>query len=702
LKRAVMLAALAVIAIMAGMATGSSMRDTGTPVAGVAKGTDISYSPIQTMGSTASQSAVSPNGQSWSTVADAPMGAHGVWAKYSDVFAVRGHFIMHYDGISWNTSEIEPDDKDVTLHDIWGTSYSDVFAVGYCVVEQTESSAIILHYDGASWTTMPNPGASNLFDIWGTSPSDVFAVGCGPSSGMVLHYDGASWNIVSTEGAADLYGVWGSSATDVFAVGYDKILHYNGTKWSEMSHSGTFGLNGVWGSSHSDVFAVGESGTILHYDGISWSNMSSGTNNRLKAIWGSSATNMFAVGDTGTILHYDGADDDGDGSLWDAMSSGTRIGLDDIWGAASLDVFAVGYGIFLHYGDAVPPAAVADLAATAATADSVSLTWTAPGDDASRGTASAYDIRYSMTTITDASWGAASRCSTEPTPSTAGSTETHAVTGLSAETTYYFALKTADEVPNWSSLSNIASTQTLTEETTPPTVITTGASSITTSSARLNGDLTALGSADTVTVSFVWGGTMEGPYPNETTGVAMSAPGSFHFDLGSLTPGTTYYYLAKAAGDDTSYGGEEAFITGLSPEVEDVSPDRAKRNQHLTVTITGANFDGATVVSFGPGIGVEDLDVNSSTEITAEIVIDASAAKGPRDVSVTTGWGTVTKTDGFRVTGGGGGICSGGVPVAPGASSELTTVLAALGLLSGLGYLLVRRGTTNRRANVES
>jgi hypothetical protein len=136
--------------------------------------------------------------------------------------------------------------------------------------------------------------------------------------------------------------------------------------------------------------------------------------------------------------------------------------------------------------------------------------------------------------------------------------------------------------------------------------------------------------------------------------------------------------------------------------VDDVDPGNGKRKQHLTVTISGANFDGATSVNFGSGITVEDFSVNSSTEITAEISIDADATKGERDVSATTGWGTGTKTDGFSVVGGGGGICSGGAPVTPGAPSEMTTVLAALGLFLAAGYLLARNGSRNRRRSVRA
>ena len=99
------------------------------------------------------------------------------------------------------------------------------------------------------------------------------------------------------------------------------------------------------------------------------------------------------------------------------------------------------------------------------------LTWTAPGDDANTGTASTYDIRYSTSPITVANWGSATQSTGEPIPSAAGSTETFTVTALADNTTYYFALKTADKVPNWSALSNVDSGTT---QNSPP-VLSNGA-----------------------------------------------------------------------------------------------------------------------------------------------------------------------------------------------------------------------------------
>ncbi len=105
---------------------------------------------------------------------------------------------------------------------------------------------------------------------------------------------------------------------------------------------------------------------------------------------------------------------------------------------------------------ATPPAGVTDLTISKTATSSITLTWTAPGDDGNSGTASQYDIRYSTSGIDEATWDLASQCAGEPQPQPAGSKETFTLTKRSPRTTYYLALKTADEVLAWSQLSNVA------------------------------------------------------------------------------------------------------------------------------------------------------------------------------------------------------------------------------------------------------
>jgi hypothetical protein len=88
------------------------------------------------------------------------------------------------------------------------------------------------------------------------------------------------------------------------------------------------------------------------------------------------------------------------------------------------------------------------------TTSSITVRWTAPGDDKNAGRAYRYDIRFSTSPITTASWAQASRATEMPLPALPGSLQTCTVYNLLPSTTYYFRMKTADEKYNWSGLSN--------------------------------------------------------------------------------------------------------------------------------------------------------------------------------------------------------------------------------------------------------
>jgi hypothetical protein len=87
--------------------------------------------------------------------------------------------------------------------------------------------------------------------------------------------------------------------------------------------------------------------------------------------------------------------------------------------------------------------------------DSVSLAWTSPGDDSLVGTATLYDMRISTAPITLGNWNSANIVTGLPAPLVHGTRQTTIVTGLSRDTTYYFAIRTRDDVGNWSGVSNV-------------------------------------------------------------------------------------------------------------------------------------------------------------------------------------------------------------------------------------------------------
>ncbi|MBI4229393.1 MAG: matrixin family metalloprotease [Planctomycetes bacterium] len=168
----------------------------------------------------------------------------------------------------------------------------------------------------------------------------------------------------------------------------------------------------------------------------------------------------------------------GDSQAWDAAKvkgillheSGHLIGLEHsslstsvLWptylGLQALSADDEDGARFLYpaSADTTAPGAITTLSASAGTWDGeINLSWTSPGDDGAAGTAATYRVRYATSTITtDAAFDAATAVATGvPTPLSAGTAQTMTVSGLVPGTTYHFAIKTRDEVPNESALSN--------------------------------------------------------------------------------------------------------------------------------------------------------------------------------------------------------------------------------------------------------
>lgn len=108
--------------------------------------------------------------------------------------------------------------------------------------------------------------------------------------------------------------------------------------------------------------------------------------------------------------------------------------------------------------DTTPPTAVTDLVVASVTDSAATLVWTTPGDDGDQGIAAGYDLRFSNEEYSGAGWWDSLAVAVEvpPVPKAAGWADSYTVGGLTPATTYFFALKTADEVPNWSGLSSVA------------------------------------------------------------------------------------------------------------------------------------------------------------------------------------------------------------------------------------------------------
>ncbi len=225
----------------------------------------------------------------------------------------------------------------------------------------------------------------------------------------------------------------------------------------------------------------------------------------------------------GTVVAYacdDGMDNDGDGKIDYPADIGCSSSTDSD-----------------EYNDITAPSAISDLAISSCDSTECIISWTAPGDDSTTGTATSYDLRYSTSDITsDADFNSASLVTGEPNPSVAGTLETETVTGLQSGTRYYFALKTADEVPNISSISNVPSELTSSIDSTPASL----------SNGSPSGTLTAGTTSTTISVSSNESATCK--YAT-TSGVVYSSM----INVFSTTGGTTHSSVITDLGDDTTY-----------------------------------------------------------------------------------------------------------------------------------------------------
>ena len=265
-----------------------------------------------------------------------------------------------------------------------------------------------------------------------------------------------------------------------------------------------------------------------------------------------------------------------------------------------------------------------------------------------------------------------------------------AISGLAPGTTYHFRVKAVgDDIIYGEDLAFMTGT----EPAAPPTVTTGEADAVTSNSARLHGELTGLGTAGSVMVSFVWGTIQGGPYPNETAATAQTANGSFSFTLSGLASGVTFYYKAIAVGDSISYGMERSIATPSAtaaavsgaPTIASLTANHGRPGDDLTVTVSGSRLTGTTAVSFGAGIVVNNFRVVSDTEITAKVSIGTGAAAGKRDVTVTTPQGTATSRGGFTVSDSSARVHLWVYPVA------VAGGLIGLGLVAALAVWLLRR-----------
>jgi hypothetical protein len=265
----------------------------------------------------------------------------------------------------------------VTLHDVWGASGTDVFAVG--------DLGTVLRYNGSLWKTMPVPvGTGHLRGVSGTASDNVFAITAGNSTyANVIRWDGVSWTnrqsnvycydfcCVGAIGVDDAY-VWNNagqliritggtattvasttlgttlfhdcdvrvaSASDVY-IGGAQVFHWNGSLLAPVKAAAgsAFTADGVIAFGPTQVVAFAYN-NVGRWDGSQWGSIPTGSTGSQESLGGTSFSRLFIAGGTGsggTVFFWDGS-----GWSGETLPASTPY-LYGVWAATTGEVYAVG------------------------------------------------------------------------------------------------------------------------------------------------------------------------------------------------------------------------------------------------------------------------------------------------------------------------------------------------------------------------
>lgn len=147
-------------------------------------------------------------------------------------------------------------------------------------------------------------------------------------------------------------------------------------------------------------------------------------------------------------------------------------------------------------------------------------------------------------------------------------------------------------------------------------------------------------------------------------------PIALRHDSGTYTSnvdvgGTTQTSLSTAPDCATQYyavtaynaAGESGFSSQVSswprPRVASTSQPSAQRGTTLSLTLTGANYQPGTTVSFSSaGVTGSSVSVGSCNQLTMSVTVSATATIGPTTITVTSPNGVVGTANGlFSVVG---------------------------------------------------
>ncbi len=173
------------------------------------------------------------------------------------------------------------------LLSVWGTSASDVWAVGADANDGT--GPMVLHFDGSAWERVPSGHTGDLWWVFGFEAGPIFMGGEG---GAILRYENGTFTAMTTPGTNTVFGIWGTTPEEMWAVGGASdatggfAWRRNGDQWvDEPTLPADVPIRAalwkVYGRSASDVWLVGSNGVSLHWNGSELSEGQTGVGSSL-------------------------------------------------------------------------------------------------------------------------------------------------------------------------------------------------------------------------------------------------------------------------------------------------------------------------------------------------------------------------------------------------------------------------------------
>jgi len=265
-----------------------------------------------------------------------PIRGRAIWASSSDdiwVIGSSGDGFRHWDGTTW--SDVAGPAGTTGLNEIWGSSPSNIFAVGDL------GSAV--HFDGRTWGTQLTPASTgNLRAIWGVDDDQVYAAG---DAGSLIRHDGRAWSAVESGTVEDLIGVWAHSVKEIWTLSATAARRFDGIGWTTMLavDDSPEGRGWIAGTGPSDVWvSAGSGGTVRHYDGASWSTLLADRSVGPQPLWVDRTT--VAVG-----YQIEGSSQGGV-RRWNGAGPGSKLDDFGVW----YDAWGLGSDVWIAVGGETP------------------------------------------------------------------------------------------------------------------------------------------------------------------------------------------------------------------------------------------------------------------------------------------------------------------------------------------------------------